>query len=609
MKNWLTILLISFFSTAAFAQEDRIHQVANSQAWLNLLYYEKEGSAYKSLVLDEKYFIDRENGAHDPKKELQASIQVFQATHPINESHPQCLFPARYEFLKDYFPLAAKVNCSKFNEWMRSYAPSKIYLVYASQFIANPASVFGHSFLLLESPRQVQSFWLTYNYAGNIPSDVNGFSYVFGGLTGWYPGDYSVMPFYHRIFQYGSIENRDLWLYEIRLSKKEKDFLIKHLWEIVHTGGFTYYFLDENCAGVLLRTFAAVLEDMRDENQLDFYVHPIEIITKLEDVGRIGELRVVPSQSSKLDYSVSILTKQQKSDFLQIIYEPKAPLPQDVSAKTLDAVIEYLAYERHKNQGELPQAFQALEKQVYIRRAKFAEIADSAKYEGAPNEAPHLAHRSQASSAGFSILNDEMVGNVSYRFATHNLMDREPGYIKNSSVEFFHLRLSANDEEVWVRDFSLINIENFRSFQSYRSSYSWGINLALKENILTERVSDKRWYTKASYGFTKDYSNLSLFSLLVGEINWGKSEVLGDLDLGPQIGAILSFHKWKLQARLRYGQDLLASSDTNFIRARVDWRYAISKNLSLLQENEWQEMLKSTKSEGYRSSMSIRYHF
>ena len=46
----------------------------------------------------------------------------------------------------------------------------EITLVYASQYLSNPASAMGHTFLMIPSKRQTRGFWLTYNYAASIPT-------------------------------------------------------------------------------------------------------------------------------------------------------------------------------------------------------------------------------------------------------------------------------------------------------------------------------------------------------------------------------------------------------------------------------------------------------
>jgi hypothetical protein len=43
-------------------------------------------------------------------------------------------------------------------------------------------------------------------------------------LTGQYPGEYSIMPYYRKVKEYGDFESRDLWEYELNLTPEETRF-------------------------------------------------------------------------------------------------------------------------------------------------------------------------------------------------------------------------------------------------------------------------------------------------------------------------------------------------------------------------------------------------
>lgn len=155
-------------------------------------------------------------------------------------------------------------------------------LVYDSQYISNPASVYGHIFLVGQSKTQAEGFWLSFNYAAGIPKTTSAFGYVWGGLVGWFKGDYSILPHYQRLIQCGDIENRDLWNFQLRMSDVERGFLLDHLWELVHQVQFKYFFMDENSAGILLKTFATVFPEIKETRNLPFYVSPLEVVKILK---------------------------------------------------------------------------------------------------------------------------------------------------------------------------------------------------------------------------------------------------------------------------------------------------------------------------------------
>lgn len=117
--------------------------------------------------------------------------------------------------------------------WYAQIKPHKATLIYATDFMGNPSSMFGHTLLRLDPENQKQLNLVSYavNYAATVNNEDN-WSYAFKGLVGKYPGEYALMPYYRKVKEYGDFESRDLWEYELNLSSDETAFLVKHMWEM-----------------------------------------------------------------------------------------------------------------------------------------------------------------------------------------------------------------------------------------------------------------------------------------------------------------------------------------------------------------------------------------
>jgi hypothetical protein len=181
--------------------EPEVSLFANSLIWTRLLHYRQVGGGYESRVVNKEFFASSD-GKVDPLKELSANLINFRKILPVNENHPQCRFPARYEILKKYFDLAPPVKCAAIDRWFEEYKPQKISFVYASQFVSNPTSVFGHSFLLFSSNDVNEYLWATFNYAADIPENANAISYVVDGLGGGFNGSFEVIPFFSNVLKF-----------------------------------------------------------------------------------------------------------------------------------------------------------------------------------------------------------------------------------------------------------------------------------------------------------------------------------------------------------------------------------------------------------------------
>src|SRR5690606_5397884 len=110
--------------------------------------------------------------------------------------------------------------------------PTGVSLVYSSAYPNNPASMFGHTFLKIESSRKSNLIDTGINFAAYTPKNPNMLAFMFNGVAGGYLGMWSIEPYFTKVNQYVNSESRDLWEYELNLSKEETHHLLMHLWEL-----------------------------------------------------------------------------------------------------------------------------------------------------------------------------------------------------------------------------------------------------------------------------------------------------------------------------------------------------------------------------------------
>ncbi|NIX58920.1 MAG: DUF4105 domain-containing protein, partial [candidate division Zixibacteria bacterium] len=189
----IPILIFSFHTSSPFAiasetasdnpyaksliQRAREKQLAQKRHWLTLGHYKKKWfGGYKSEADAPEFFVSPE-GKTSPEKELSATLLSFfkdPKSLPPKALHPQCQFPARYKWLKrelkfdpDKLP---KIYCARLDRWLKKLDPHKITLVFASFYMGNPSSMFGHTLLRIDSKSNIQNKELLnygVNYAAN----------------------------------------------------------------------------------------------------------------------------------------------------------------------------------------------------------------------------------------------------------------------------------------------------------------------------------------------------------------------------------------------------------------------------------------------------------
>ena len=145
-------------------EKARAMGVAQSVAWQRLLHYRPTGWGGWVSEIDGKEFFLAPGGKEDPEAELVATLRAFQA--PIlpgrEDSHALCRFPARRQLLDEALTFEQSLHaptCPALAGYQAAVDPTGAAIVYASNYLANPASAFGHTF----PAEETAAAWLSRN--------------------------------------------------------------------------------------------------------------------------------------------------------------------------------------------------------------------------------------------------------------------------------------------------------------------------------------------------------------------------------------------------------------------------------------------------------------
>ena len=345
-------------------EETTIENLANDPTWIKLLHFDKKNN--RSEILTEEFFLSPV-GRYDPKAELIATINAYSDPWSGKENiHPRCKFPARYFWLSQKISLPNynlhDPQCESLENWSLLADVKSISLFLVSGYLGNPASVFGHSFLKLNTSSdddQAGLFDLSISYGALVPENEPTLRYIVRGITGGYQAGFSDKYFYTHDLVYSRTEFRDIWEYELRLSDYQRTLLILHIWEVIGKK-FNYYFLDQNCAFRLAELLEMVIKEPLLENAKIWYV-PVETFFRIEEIdkirqqegkpGLIKSMRFHPSRQRKLYHQFVQLANEEKKIFKTIINdgpssisEKISPFKQDSQLKIIDTVLAYYKY-------------------------------------------------------------------------------------------------------------------------------------------------------------------------------------------------------------------------------------------------------------------------
>jgi len=394
------------------------------------------------------------------------------------------------------------------------------------------------------------------------------------------------------------------------LTEPQVDLAIRMLWDMVNNAKFYYYFFDENCAGELMRTFAAVFPEIPFDSHLPIYVHPVEVIRYLDRNGKIGEPQLMPSQFSVLRQKYLALSSENRSHFREAVDHPE----HDVNLENIplaEAVMEYTNYQFRTNGGKLPHEYESLEKRAYLQRAHLGQSHEPpVEAADVSVRAPHLAHDSMSADVGGSVVNGQGAMDLTWRSALHSALDPDPGFMKNSTFEFLKLTMSTDFKRFWLKDFTLINLENFQTLWLEIPKPSWKIDIHVIENLLSSKDLPANDYLEVKFSAGGSYvsGNHLLYVMLTTALNGGPGVVQGHYDLGPEIGYRWTGEKFRFYA---YGNPMLSLFEEKpywWLEWGTGEALSLGHHFELLHETKTVKLFESSTT-GYRSTLSLRSYF
>jgi hypothetical protein len=490
LRITLFLILLSYLSPSwASEKETRIssaptldpalvEEVSQSKYWLKLLHYKRNWPIGRlQSQLDGPEFFFAPDGNKNPKSELVETIHAFYKSDlKIGrlKQPPQCAFPERLRYLKTRFDLKVpEVPCPHYDEYLTKLKAKSASLVFSSAYPNNPGSMYGHTFLKIRSNQRTDLLDYGISYAAHVGDDSNNFEFIARGLTGGYPGQFSMLPYYAKVNEYIKSESRDLWEYDLNLNEEETQRMIAHLWELETTSWFDYYFFDENCSFQIL----AALEIAKPDWELatpNLFTIPAETIKKLASIpGAITQIKYRPSLRNKMQHKYEILTGSERSDFFDLIRFRKTP--ESIASKnSLDAATAYFQYRRQGQDGKLTEEEEKTQKQILLQRSALNRSIDSVNStvsssdqedSNAMQNRPELGHNPTRIGTSSGFFSDSSVTQsttffqeFNFKFAYHDLMNNDLGYIPFSHIDFPAVTLR------YIPELSKLNIENITAF-------------------------------------------------------------------------------------------------------------------------------------------------
>ena len=503
--------------------------------WLKLLHFEKGSSKADG----EKFFLSP-NGKKNPEAELKATISAFfDPNMKVGwfNYHPQCVFRARYEFLKEMGLLkeAPVIECHEFEEWKKGLNAESITLIFSSSYPNNPSSLFGHTLLRLNQ-KDKKNDLLDYAVAFSaIPEKEDpGLVFAFKGFSGGYKGLFEITKYYTKVNEYNNGESRDLIEYNLAMTPEELDRIINHLWEIYQTTYFDYYFADENCSAVLADLIAVgYIDDDRVNTHARWYYLPGEMVKHFSKLdGRIKSTNYRPSLKKQIAKTWENLTAEENENVVAIL--DQEVLPDNIAdAKVLDAVIAYLDFTHYRTKQKLSDRHQKMLRSALVMRAKLPK-AQIVKETYDQNNMPEYSHNPQKFSFFTRLENHNTIAGFEIKQGYHDLMSNDRGFDAFSQFDILTASLiyDFKNKKLEFDKITLVDLISLHEYTYYDPQLSW------RAKITNERIFDLdctvcHKVNANAYGGVSLRSSSSVFSIMFGVFGEVSSNLKKGFRAGP----------------------------------------------------------------------------
>lgn len=568
--GFIVLLSMQFSGTKALAEElqpvavleslrlqAQQQQLGLQPGWLNLLHYKKNlWGGLHSQADDARFFLSAE-GAHDPQAELLANLRGFFARpeHNQHHLHAQCRFPARLVWLDRQLNFSAdlpRVNCEAFQQWQQQWQASQITLLFPGMYLANPASMFGHTFIRFDQAGRSELLSPTLSYAAAHDETDSLLMFSLKGIFGAYPGRFSMQSYYQTLREYSDIEQRDIWEYSLNLTTQESEQLIRHLWE-VRDIKFDYFFFRENCAFRLLALLDVAREGINMSlNSHPLYAIPVDTVRDVQQAGLIATRHYRPARHNKLlqmSQQVSQVTRQSALDLssgqMQVDELPQR-LERQQQAEALELASELLAETKDGSERQM---------QILAARSRLPEnVSSQFEFSATPPETSHDSARWQISMGK---VEQRRYYEVGLRPSFHDDLDPLDGFAPGVSISALDARLRwyEDNRQLEFESLDIFTMRSLVSVEPWNRPLSRKISFQLNRQRINQPVN-RQWakllQTQFGMGYARKLKPVLLYMLLETQLDYsGRLQKNYTWYAGLDAGALMLFNYWNLSGQLQ----------------------------------------------------------
>ncbi len=587
---------------------DLIHRasadkLSGERFWHLLLHYRKTAWGGYWSEADAPEFFLAPNGKTNPQAELDATIERFFSDDLIGPARQpaQCAFIARYHWLKERLSFDdARLPphaCEAFDGWYAELDPESVTLIFASAFMNNPPSMFGHTLLRIDQTGQTEETRLlayTINYAADVPADA-GFTFPIRGIFGGLKGYFSTIPYYMKVKEYRDIDQRDIWEYRLNFTGAQIRWLLMHAWELGNAY-FDYYFFDENCSYHLLSLLEVADPSLHLREHFGVWTVPADTVRLLaRQPGLLADVVYRPSLTTRIKRKRAMLSSGETAAFHTLLEaaspvpaEMIADLPRDRQAFVLDLLSDFLRYKSATDKDDHDR-YKEKNQKILIARSLLKVPSDEVFIDPYATS-PESGHNTSRVSVGAGWHDHDLFEELTLRAGYHDLLDPDLGHTPDAQIEIAALTLRHYNQRPLTRleRFTVASIVSLAPMDRLFTPIAWKISTGYQAldragcqwcgsgyfNIgMGAAVESHLWRREVAFGFAEIDANYS-----------------PEFEKNHQVGGGMTFgllaeltSRWKLYLAATYLSFPFGERSSD-VRSSLQQRLTLTANLALRLE-------------------------
>ncbi len=457
-------------------------QLSQTRYWHLLMHTPKDHSE-----IDDDAFFVAEDGKYNLAAELDETIHHFNEDTNRSDESLFCRFPARRAWLEHELNVSfGDGECHAYDALVAKMDPQKVTLVFPTAHINSPASMFGHTFLRIDSSMDSKLMSYAINYAAQT-DETNGITFAYKGLFGGYYGFYSMLPYYEKLKEYRDSESRDVWEYDLNLTHDEVMAMVRHIWELQRINSW-YFFFDENCSYHMLWLAEIARPSVRLRDHFTYHVIPPQTVRAFEDEGLVSTKHFRPSKRTKLlEYEKQLTPSSiQTAKALasgDIKVQEKVFGPED--RYTLEAAAELVEYEYIE--GKLTKEMYA--KHYHELLTKRAGLGQGEVLPIASKFNPDTAHHAARISVAQGWFDQRSPLLIGWRPAFHDLSEDDTGHLSGAQIEFLDVQAGIDKDKISLEKLTVLSLASITPVSHFFKPFSWRMKSGWDREYGADRLS------------------------------------------------------------------------------------------------------------------------